>query len=58
MAQVADLSGIKQLIQPLEASGVLVKRTDDEVSLACLIFFFILNTITYTYRLINLSCSP
>lgn len=34
MAQVADLSGIKQLIQPLEASGVLVKRTDDEVSLA------------------------
>ncbi|KAF7828613.1 putative amino-acid acetyltransferase NAGS2, chloroplastic isoform X1 [Senna tora] len=31
MAQDADLSGIKQLIQPLEASGVLVKRTDDEL---------------------------
>ncbi|XP_054790194.1 probable amino-acid acetyltransferase NAGS2, chloroplastic, partial [Prosopis cineraria] len=31
MARVADVPGIKQLIQPLEASGVLVKRTDEEL---------------------------
>ncbi|XP_027913934.1 probable amino-acid acetyltransferase NAGS1, chloroplastic isoform X2 [Vigna unguiculata] len=30
-AEVKDISGIKQLIQPLEASGILVKRTDDEL---------------------------
>lgn len=31
MARVTDLSGIKQIIQPLEDSGVLVQRTDEEV---------------------------
>ncbi|TKY55605.1 amino-acid acetyltransferase NAGS1 [Spatholobus suberectus] len=31
MAQVTDISGIKQLIQPLEESGILVKRTDEEL---------------------------
>ncbi|KAL2962632.1 hypothetical protein AAZX31_17G155200 [Glycine max] len=31
MAQVTDFSGIKQLIQPLEESGILVKRTDEEL---------------------------
>lgn len=31
MARVVDVPGIKQLIQPLEASGVLVKRTDEEL---------------------------
>ncbi|XP_061338885.1 probable amino-acid acetyltransferase NAGS1, chloroplastic isoform X2 [Gastrolobium bilobum] len=31
MAQVKDISGIKQIIQPLEASGILVKRTDGEL---------------------------
>ncbi|KAL3039362.1 hypothetical protein AAZX31_01G181600 [Glycine max] len=30
-AGVKDISGIKQLIQPLEASGILVKRTDEEL---------------------------
>ncbi|KAL9327582.1 hypothetical protein ACSQ67_002585 [Phaseolus vulgaris] len=30
-AEVKDISGIKQLIQPLEASGILVKRTDNEL---------------------------
>ncbi|KAK7406441.1 hypothetical protein VNO78_08065 [Psophocarpus tetragonolobus] len=30
-AEVKDISGIKQLIQPLEASGILVKRTDEEL---------------------------
>ncbi|XP_047155081.1 probable amino-acid acetyltransferase NAGS1, chloroplastic isoform X2 [Vigna umbellata] len=30
-AEVKDISGIKQLIQPLEVSGILVKRTDDEL---------------------------
>lgn len=34
MAQMKDISGIKQIIQPLEASGILVKRTDEEVCLA------------------------
>ncbi|KAL2322850.1 hypothetical protein Fmac_027229 [Flemingia macrophylla] len=31
MAQVTDISGIKQLIQPLEESGILVRRTDEEL---------------------------
>ncbi|XP_057449642.1 probable amino-acid acetyltransferase NAGS2, chloroplastic isoform X2 [Lotus japonicus] len=31
MAQMKDISGIKQIIQPLEASGILVKRTDEEL---------------------------
>ncbi|KAL5168345.1 putative amino-acid acetyltransferase NAGS2, chloroplastic [Glycine soja] len=30
-AEVKDISGIKQLIHPLEASGILVKRTDEEL---------------------------
>lgn len=31
MARVADLAGIRQIIQPLEESGTLVRRTDEEV---------------------------
>ncbi|KAJ0961249.1 hypothetical protein J5N97_000795 [Dioscorea zingiberensis] len=31
MARVTDLSGIRQVIQPLEASGTLVQRTDEEL---------------------------
>ncbi|CAL5187783.1 unnamed protein product [Lathyrus oleraceus] len=31
MAQKKDLSGIKQIMQPLAASGILVKRTDEEL---------------------------
>ena len=31
MAQVTDIPGIKQLIRPLEASGTLIKRTDEEL---------------------------
>ncbi|KAK7346889.1 hypothetical protein VNO80_21413 [Phaseolus coccineus] len=31
MAQVTDISGIKQLIQPLQESGTLVMRTDEEL---------------------------
>ncbi|XP_061365576.1 probable amino-acid acetyltransferase NAGS1, chloroplastic isoform X2 [Gastrolobium bilobum] len=31
MAQVTDITGIKQIIQPLEESGILVKRTDEEL---------------------------
>lgn len=30
-ARVTDLPGIRQLIQPLEVSGTLVQRTDEEV---------------------------
>lgn len=41
MAQVTDFSGIKQLIQPLEESGILVKRTDEEVCVTFLDIFFI-----------------
>ncbi|KAJ6678839.1 AMINO-ACID ACETYLTRANSFERASE [Salix viminalis] len=31
MARVADLAGIRQIIQPLEESGTLVRRTDEEL---------------------------
>ncbi|BAT75692.1 hypothetical protein VIGAN_01359900 [Vigna angularis var. angularis] len=31
MAQGTDISGIKQLIQPLQESGILVMRTDEEL---------------------------
>ncbi|XP_062004870.1 probable amino-acid acetyltransferase NAGS1, chloroplastic isoform X3 [Rosa rugosa] len=31
MARVSDLSGIRQIIQPLEAAGTLVTRTDEEL---------------------------
>lgn len=34
MARVADVPGIKQLIQPLEESGTLIRRTEEEVTLA------------------------
>lgn len=33
MARVADVPGIKQLIQPLEESGTLIRRTEEEVTL-------------------------
>lgn len=39
MASLTDLSGIRQLIQPLEDSGVLIRRSDEEVGLP-----FFLNT--------------
>ncbi|KAL2522662.1 putative amino-acid acetyltransferase NAGS1 [Forsythia ovata] len=31
MARVADLPGIKQLLQPLEESGTLIRRTEEEL---------------------------
>ncbi|XP_031272936.1 probable amino-acid acetyltransferase NAGS2, chloroplastic isoform X2 [Pistacia vera] len=31
MASLTDLSGIRQLIQPLEESGVLIRRSDEEL---------------------------
>ncbi|KAK9949165.1 hypothetical protein M0R45_004700 [Rubus argutus] len=34
MARVSDLSGIRQIIQPLEAAGTLVRRTDEELQKA------------------------
>lgn len=33
MASEEDLSGIRKIIRPLEESGVLVRRTDKEVTL-------------------------
>ena len=39
MAREPDLAGIRQLLQPLEASGTLIRRTDEEVCcLRCLDF--------------------
>ena len=38
MARVTDLPGIKQIIQPLEESGTLIRRTDEEVCTAVSIF--------------------
>lgn len=38
MATVSDLHGVKQLLLPLEESGTLIKRTEEEVytsDLAC-----------------------
>jgi amino-acid N-acetyltransferase len=32
-AKVEDLAGIRQIIKPLEESGALVRRTDEEVCL-------------------------
>lgn len=47
MAKVTDLAGIKQIIQPLEESGTLVRRSDEEVCAApfdfcmlCILFFY------------------
>lgn len=39
MARVTDLTGIREIIQPLEASGTLVRRTDEEVLQSLLTFF-------------------
>lgn len=32
MARVSDVPGIKQLLQPLEESGTLIRRTEEEVT--------------------------
>lgn len=32
MARVSDIPGIKQLLQPLEESGTLIRRTEEEVT--------------------------
>ena len=34
MATVTDLSGIRQIIEPLEEAGTLIRRTDEEVCTA------------------------
>lgn len=52
MAQNEDLSGIKQIIQPLEASGILVKRTDEEV---CLTIVSVVDRYMALHSLGNLS---
>lgn len=40
MARVTDLAGIRQIIQPLEESGTLVRRTDEEVRSCSVRFAF------------------
>ena len=37
-AKVNDLAGIRGIIKPLEEAGILVRRTDEEVLKALLIF--------------------
>lgn len=39
MAKVTDIAGIKQIIKPLEESGTLVRRSDEEVCTALLDFY-------------------
>ncbi|KAJ4714711.1 Amino acid acetyltransferase(N-acetylglutamate synthase)-like protein [Melia azedarach] len=41
MAKKTDLSGIKQIIQPLEESGTLIRRTDEELLKALDSFFVV-----------------
>lgn len=33
MARLSDIPGIKQLLQPLEESGTLIRRSEEEVTL-------------------------
>lgn len=49
MARAADLSGIREIIQPLEESGALVRRTNEEVSVCSLY----LHTHMYMHTYIN-----
>ena len=51
MAKVTDLAGIKQIIQPLEESGTLVRRSDEEVCDARLDFCLTNLTISFMYIL-------
>lgn len=39
MAMVQDLSGIRQILLPLEEAGTLVRRTDEEVCTLALSYF-------------------
>ncbi|KAK2656807.1 hypothetical protein Ddye_009859 [Dipteronia dyeriana] len=41
MARVIDLSGIRQIIQPLEESGALIRRTDEQLLKALDSFFVV-----------------
>lgn len=47
MAKVTDLTGIKQLIQPLEESGTLVRRTNEEVFILPLRFIYLLFSLFF-----------
>ena len=44
MARVSDVRGIRQIIQPLEMAGTLVRRTDEEV---CIPASFILSSFLH-----------
>lgn len=52
MAREPDLAGIRQLLKPLEASGTLIRRTDEEVCYLRLPF------ILHTYRKHLWVCLP
>ncbi|XVF59253.1 hypothetical protein PTKIN_Ptkin07bG0261000 [Pterospermum kingtungense] len=49
MAKVTDIAGIKQIIQPLEESGTLVRRSDEEVCTALVDFCLTNLTISFIY---------
>lgn len=55
MAKVADFSAIRQIIQPLEESDTLVKRTDEEVCTCAPFWYFILFKLFFESGLI-ISC--
>lgn len=55
MARVTDLQGIKQILLPLEESGNLVKRTQEEVCTCVLACYFDYTYYIYFANLIIIS---
>lgn len=47
MARSSDIPGIKQLLQPLEDSGTLIRRSEEEVTVDA--FYYILIVIKSAY---------
>lgn len=45
MARATDIPGIKQILQPLEEFGTLIRRTEEEVILRCLLLVLCLVVI-------------
>jgi hypothetical protein len=53
MARVPDFSGIRQILLPLEESGALVRRTDQEVCTRSFIFLINRSVELIAYVLID-----
>lgn len=58
MATVADLHGIKQLLLPLEESGTLIKRTEEEVCTCDLAYYLILQVFISRIMFVSLIIIP